>query len=272
MTKKDTSLEVKKIGGIELPDFMKDEEILGTDALAEFVVPPRIKVVQKNSEDELLAYFKPGTVILTPANSVIAEYAKDDAETSSFNFVPLYFYVEWATQNPIALKGQEPMFRYRTTDPSDPIVAKARNKDLREEIIPGTDYKMRHVEIMNYIVMLVDHELEGTPASLSFSKGEWFAGSKFAGLIKMRKAPLFGCAFTANICVHKNNNGQSWFGIDISNPSNRTPFVEKEQYGLFKSLHLEFEDHHKNSRLKTDLSDDTKNDDPAETSAVSDEF
>ncbi len=270
--KKDTSLEVKNVHGIELPDFMQNEEVLGLENINEFVVPPRLKIVQKQSDDKLLELYKPGDVLLTPSNVTVALL---DPETKSctFNFVPLFMYPEWATWNPIALKGQEPAIRYRTTDPTDLIVAKAKSKELREEPIPGrTDgLKMRHVEHLNFIIMLIDHEFEGTPALVSFSRGEWGSGSKLCSLIKMRKAPLYGCVFTANIAFRPGSGKGTWYGIDSSNPADRVPWVTGEQYKIFKELHLEFEDHHKNSRLKASLEDEPTAVDPAAVIA-SEEF
>jgi len=271
--KKDTSLDVKRVSGIELPAYMQDEEILGLANVAEFVIPPRLKIVQKQSDDKLLEIYKPGDVLLTPSNTTVA-LLDPETKTCSFNFVPLFMYPEWATWNPIALKGQEPAIRYRTTDPTDPIVAKARNKILREELIPGRDdgLKMRHVEHLNFIIMLVDHEHEGTPALMSFSKGEWTSGSKLCSLIKMRtKAAIYGCVFTAHIAFRPGSGKGTWYGIDAANPSDRVAWVTEEQYDVFKKLHIEFEDHHKNSRLKAALEDESNDVDPAAVIA-SEEF
>jgi len=273
MAKKDTSLEVKNVGGIELPDFMKDKEITGLDHLKEFVIPPRLKIVQKQSDDSLLELYKPGTVILTPSNSMVAKFDKE-GKTGVFHFVPVFFYPEWATWNPILLKGQEPAIRYRTTDPTDPIVAKARNKTLREETIPEhPDMKMRHCEHLNFIIMLVNHEHAGTPILMSFSRGEWSTGSKFSSLITMRKASPFGCVFAAHIAFRPGSGKGTWYGLDIANPDPgvQSPWVSSEDdYNAYEALHKEFEDHHKNSRLKAALEDEPVEDDPAATPANED--
>lgn len=258
--KKDNSLEVRKVNGVQLPDWMRGEEHLGTENLQDFVIPPRIKIVQATSKD-LLETYRAGDVILTPTNTVILEPDRDDRGNldedgkRSFNFVPLFFFPEWATWNDIKLKGQEPAIRYRTTDPSDPIVAKARDKNLREEPIPGNEkFKMRHVEHLNYVVTLVDHPLSGQPMIFSFSRGEWFAGSNLASLLKMRRAPIFGCVFTAVLAFRRGNLGD-WYGLDITNPSDRTPWTDESAYGGFKQLHEEFKEHYKNQVLKATLDD-----------------
>ena len=264
MAKKDHSLDVTKVNPLAVPEFMRGDETKGTEALAEFVIPPRIKVVQKQSRQELLDLFGPGDVILAPSNVPILELTRlpkggiDTEGPMSFNIVPLFFYPEWATWNPIELRGQESAIRYRTTDPTDPIVSKARNANLREEPHPDDgQLKIRHVEHLNYIVMLVGSALEGTPALLSFAKGEWQAGSNFASLIKMRKAPLFGCVFTATVALRPGKLGQ-WYGLDISNPSDVKPWVDPEQYAAFNELHDEFTEHARKMRLKADLVDDNE--------------
>jgi len=277
MAKKDTSLDVRKIAGIEMPDFMRDQEIKGTDALDEFIIPPRIKVVQSQST-KLLETFKAGDVILTPTNTIILEPERDDRDKlveggkRTFNFVPLFFYPEWATWHDIKLKGQVPAIKYRTTDPTDPIVAKSRNSDLREEDDPEhPKMKLRHVEHFNYIVSLIDHELEGQPALLSFSRGEWKSGSNFASLIKMRRASIFGCIFTA-VVGFRNGKLGDWYGLDIVNPSTRSPWVtDKEQYAEFESVHETFKDHYASSKLKAALEDEDIGPDEAAT-AASEEF
>jgi len=276
MAKKDTSLEVKKVAGVELPAFMQNEEIMGVESLGEFVIPPRIKIIQKQASDELLATYKPGDIILTPTNMTVLDIKKDNGKTivcpeNSFNIVPLFFYPEWATWNDYKLKGQEPPIRYRTTDPTDPIVAKSRDASLREEDDPDHQgMKIKHLEHLNYIVMIVDHPLEGTPVLLSFSGGEWSQGSKLASLIKMRKASLFGCVFTLN-AEHRVGKVADWEGLTPANPANRTPWVDEDKYELYKSLHEEFKSLHKESRLKASLEDETVDADSAATNAAAEE-
>ena len=132
MVKKDVSKEITKVSPNlpVVPDFMAQEEVLGLDALKQYVVPPFIKIIQKQAGDELLEHFGSGDVILSPANAMIAEMPRankgrplDDA-TTSFKIVPVLFYPEWLTWNPIELKAAEQSILYRTLDPNDPIVAK----------------------------------------------------------------------------------------------------------------------------------------------------
>ena len=263
MGKKDISKDIVKVEGVpQLPAYMQSDGVAGLEDLAQFVIPPRIKIVQKQARQELLDLFAPGDVILSPANAVIIEQIRDNKgrikedSVAQFNIVPLFFYAEWATLNPIELRGSESMIRYRTTDPTDPIVQKARNENLREEPHPeDVKLSIRHVEFLNFIVQLVDHPLEGTPALLSFAKGEWIAGSNWASLIKMRNAPLYGSVFTATVALRPGKFGE-WYGLNMTNPYTRVPWVSEEEYAKFKALHEEFVEHHRVSRLKANLEED----------------
>jgi hypothetical protein len=272
--KQDISTDITKVNP-QLPDFMQGEKVLGTESLTEYVVPPRIKVVQKQASEQLLDVFAPGDVILTPTQSVVVQLERDakgrpvEDQDASFFVVPLFFYPEWATWNPIALKGQEPAIRYRTLDPTDPIVHKSRNKDLRYDNHPDrADLKVRHVEHLNFVVMLIDHPLAGTPVVVSFSRGEHWVGNNFASLIKMRNAPLFGCVFTLTPKFRPGQLGD-WWGLDVANPESRSPWVDdKDIYEKCKALHLEFAEYHKSSRLRTNLDDDGVTEDAMATNEM----
>jgi len=278
MAKKDVSQEITKVNPeFELPDFMNGEEQLGIENLKEFVVPPFIKIVQRNASEELLKSFSGGDVILSPTNAIVAEMPRDnkgreiEGSITSFQFVPILFYPEWISWNPIEMKGQESSIRYRTVDANDPIVGKARNPKLRAEPHPNDSTGklfIRHVEHLNFIIQLRNHALSGEAAILSFARGEWKAGSKFAGLIKLRKAPLYGCVFEATVKLRHGKFGD-WYGFDVGNPAEK-PWVEKDEYELFKSIHLEFDKLHKDARIQAQY--DPAADGDAAATPATDEF
>lgn len=259
--KKDVSKAITKVNPnlptvAVVPEFMAEEEVLGLEVLKQFIVPPFIKIVQKQAGDELLQYFGAGDVILSPANAMIAEMPRDnkgrvvDGSRTSFRVVPVLFYPEWLTWNPIELKGAEPSIRYRTLDPNDPVVSKARAPALRSEPHPDhPELKIRHVEHLNFLVILYDHPLGSEPAILSFARGEWRSGSKFANLIRMRKAPIYGCVFEA-VVTHRVGQLGDWFGFDMCNPEEGSPWVKKEEYPTFKAIHEEFDKYNKEAKIR----------------------
>ena len=247
--KKDVSKEITKVDpAMALPKFMADEAVVGLEALQEFIVPPFIKIVQKQSGEELLQYFSAGDVILSPSNAMVAEMPRNskgrvvEGARSMFKIVPVLFYPEWLTWNPIELKGTEQAIAYRTMDPNDPVAAKARNAKLRKEPHPTRqEYSIRHVEHLNFLVILYKHALGPEPAVMSFSRSAWKYGSKFASLIKMRHASLFGCIFDVVLTQRQNDKGD-WWGFDVINPDDGSPWVEKDEYEVFKELHTKLDE------------------------------
>jgi len=276
MAKKDVSQGITRVTpNLAVPDYMRDEQVTGLESLKEFIVPPFIKMIQKSASDELLQSFSAGDVILSPANALIAELPRNDkgrvieGAKASFQIVPIFFYPEWITWNPIQLKGTEPSIIYRTVDPNDPIVAKSRSNTLRSEQHPTQpEYTIRHVEHLNFIVLLQAHELGAEPAVLSFSRGEWRSGTKFAALIRMRKAPIYGCVFEATVGLRHNPKGD-WYGLDMSNPNEGSPWVAQEDYAKLKELHESFVGFHKEQKLQAQY-DVTPEEDDAATEATND--
>ena len=239
------------------PKFMLDDQQMGTEEVTRYVIVPRVKVIQKQASAELLSRFNPGDVIISPVNALVAQTVMRDGVMGEFAFVPLYFFAEYCVWNPIELKGMEPAIIERTTDVDSPIAAKALHANLREEPHPThPQYKVRYVEHLNYVVQIIDHaEMTGEVAVLSFARGEHRAGRQLAGLVKMRRAPLFGCKFIARVSHRPGTGKGDWFGLDVDNHVD--PWVDDEdEYARLKALHEEFKRLHEANRLRPDLSDE----------------
>lgn len=245
MAKREPTVIQKITPNLQLPEHLRGRAVVGTELLKQFVIVPRLKVVQKQADMTLLEKFRVGDVILSPTQTMIAEMMTTESRAPekrgpAFSFTPLFFYPDWATWNPIELRGQEPAIAYRTNNPKDPIVAKSRDAQLRMEPMLGADGQpmkkqgkeltRRHVEHLNYIVVLHDHEYR-EPLIMSFARGEHFAGSNFAGLIRMRNASLFYCNFEARATWRPGKGQGDWYGLDIGNPTvdGVSPWVSDEQ-------------------------------------------
>ncbi len=259
MAKKTTAVtKVKPNDALAVPDYMADDRS-GTEELAQYVVPPRIKIVQKQSDNELLDLFGEGTVICSPQNIVVAEMGTntqgrpvvDDAKP--FFFVPVFFFTEYCTWNPLEMKGQLPAIRERSFDPDSDIAKKARNADTRMETCSENDkYQIRHVEHLNFVVVIVDDEaLSETPMILTFARGEHGSGRNLAGLVRMRKAPLYGCVFEATVAARSNQMGE-WYGLNVTNPATRSGWVEQEQFDALQAVHEEFKKLHHDMLVRPD--------------------
>jgi hypothetical protein len=275
MAKRD---EIQKIQGAALarPSFIQVPEsgtAPGTELLKDYVIVPRAKIVQKQSSAILQSQFKPGDLIISPINLGIARINVVPGQVASAGpptlFVPLFFFPDWKTWNPIGLQN-EPAIAYSTNDPTDPIVAKSRSKDLRMEQMLGSDNKpmldamkkpmmRRHVEHLNFICMPVDHELT-EPFVMSFSRSGHFDGAKFSGLIRQRRAALYACVFSMRTTI-RSKNGNDWYGLEVSNPPQegegaRSQWIEDEkEFRAYEELYQGFKKKHGTHGLKADMTD-----------------
>lgn len=246
------------------PDFMREAESHGLDLLKKYIVPPRLKIVQKQAGEPFSTNFNTGDCVLVPQLTLISPVVMNDKGKPSpngtpFHIVPIFFYPEWCLWNPIEMKGTQHAIRARSQDPRSDLALKAQRQDTWFEQFaenpPGKP--SRYVEHLNFIVTLVgDHPLEGTPFVISFAKGEHRSGSNFAAIIQMRKAPMWGCQFAAKTTHRPNNPKGDWYGLDITNPdpeSGVTPFLtSKELYDQFTALHNNFKESHAKGIIQTD--------------------
>lgn len=241
----------------QVPDFMRQHD-MGVEDLSQFIIPPRVKLVQKQSGAPFEDLFSPGDVVVVPQMLKVA--GTQDKAGEPFHFIPLFFYPEWALWNPLELRGQQPAIRQRTTDPRSPMVAKCRDSSLWLEPCPEMpDKNCRYVEHLNFIIMLLgDHQAAGIPIVMSFARAEHRSGSNFAALIKMRRAPLYGCHFEARAAYRSNNKGQ-WYGLDITNPaadSGVLPFVQDQAtFETLKAHYEELKKAHAESKIRVDYED-----------------
>lgn len=261
MAKKDI-VKVEAPGLPAMPSYMQGDAGAGTEEMQGYVTVPRLKIVQKQASSELLAQFGVGDVIITPVNVVAAEWRRDakgrplEDGAPHLLVVPVYFYPEWATWNPIALRGSVPAVAYRTTDPNDPVAHKSQNPGLRVEPFPDDpSLKLRHVEHLNFVLYIADGPVAGEVAVASFCRGAHVEGSKFSTLIRMRRAPIYGCAFDLTLAERTNQQGE-WLVFRANNPEGASPWTDKELYPRVKDLHENFRALHDSSKLRAAIDDD----------------
>jgi hypothetical protein len=256
----------------EVPAYMAPDVGAGTDELKGYVTVPRLKIIQKQAMAELLARFGVGDVILSPVNALVEEWQRDPkgrplpdgAPTISVRTV--YFYHEWATWNPIQLRGMEPAITYRTTNPGDPIVQKARNPNLRTEDHPREDgLKVRHVEHLNFVLLVEPGQhMSEEVAVVSFSRGSHIEGQKFSSLVRMRRAPIYGMRFDLSLEERKNSKGE-WLCFVARNPADGRPWVPEEDYQRMKKLHEDFAAMHASSKLRAAIDDEDNGEEATDT-------
>lgn len=246
--------EIQRIDpNLNLPEHLRDKEVKGMDVMKTIIRPPMLKIIMKQSKDELLDKFGKGALICMPAE---AEIAPNDVP---FTFTPLFMWKEWCTWAPIEAKGQIPAILDSSLDPTSVLAGKASHTSTREEKIEyeGSMYDVKHVEHLNFMVVIHDHPLGGpeTPMIMSFARAEYRTGSNLASLIQMRKTSPFNCVFEARVCKDPRGNDQgTWYGFDISNPSEdsgRTPWCSAEESALFEEMHDNLAEAHANKCLVT---------------------
>lgn len=232
----------------------------GSERLAQFIRPPYVKIVQKQSDDALLAAFSKGTTILSPANVVVAPPG------GSFYIVPLIQYPEYSVRAPIDMKGQVPYILDRTTDANHAIAVKARNKETWTE----KNYKfedkvikeVRNVESIVFIVMIMG-DFGMIPCIMTFERSEFKTGRTFATLLQMRNADAFGCVFKATVSdTPRSNEKGSWYGWDISNPGEGDAYPQwvedPELFETFRKMALEMEKNYQNDLIRVDYDADAE--------------
>ena len=125
---KPENVMVRDDGALKLMDFgiarvMDGDERMGTQLVQQKIKPPFLKIVQKQSGDELHAEFGIGSAILVPDRTLVLA---PDAE--AVRIVPLFFFIEYLKFSPLALKGVEPMIAERSLDPASHVAKRATTK------------------------------------------------------------------------------------------------------------------------------------------------
>jgi len=242
----------------QLPSFMKNEEPVGMEQLRTYMIPPRLKIVQKQASEELLAEFGIGDVIVSPMNHLVSEMetsskGQPTGDSDGFNFIPIFFFPEWCVWNDYKLRGSAPTILERSLDPMSEVALCAKNPSTRIKQHPDSkDLKIRYVEHLNFIIHIPG--LDDYPI-MSFAKGGHSRGSSFCALARQRKAPLFGCVFHARQ-KQLTNEGGSWWVLDIQNPEDSQWVEDKEKFAEFKKMHEECKKAHVNSLITPSYDDD----------------
>ena len=248
----------------QLPDYLSvPKGEMGTEEMSQYIIPPRVKLIQPTTKGAYREKFSEGDMVLTPQMIKITGLEFDDNKkralgySSEVIFTPLFFFVEWCCWNPQEAK-ELPMIREQTFDPKHIIAAKAKDAKRRVEPCPEFPEKnIRFVEHLNFIVAFHGDGFNALPpAILSFSRSEHRSGTNFMTLLKMRNAPMYGCKFAMNVQFRENDQGV-WYGIDVKNPGEAVgPFVTAEQFAVTKKTYTELKEAHEARQLRVDYADD----------------
>jgi len=255
-------------GALAVPDFMSQHQVEGTDLLKQAVIPPRLKFVQPTSKSPFCDLFNPGDLVVVPMMQRVAEYDKQEKKIALY-FATVFYWPEWVCWNPLDTRGQLKSVRERSLDPKSTVAIKARDESRRNsEVCPevpekdGKKLYLRYLEHLNFMIVPfnaggVETQFAGLPICLSFASGEWMKGSNLAGLITVRRAPIYGCQFQGVMRRRQNSKG-TWFGMDVDNPADESvgPWVSKESFEALQTVHREFKKAHEEKTLQVDYEDE----------------
>lgn len=243
------TMEMMKRPSDDLPAHLQSGELSKgmNESLNQYVTPPRVKVVQPLTKPPVSEHFAAGDVCLMPMMQLVSK------KQTEFSFVPLFFFAEFITTNPL---GSDTFIRDRSTDPKSVIAQKARDPQRREETIEG-GIKIRHTEVLNYIVSIVGHdELTGTPVTLSFARAEHKQGTNLASRIKLRNVPMCGTVWTAKSAQRSNPKG-TWWGIDVFQCQEENGLVQDPAiFDMFVNQHNELKKAYIEQRLIVEQDED----------------
>ena len=116
----------------DAPAFMQDDQMMGTEVVSKKIKPPYLKIIQKQSSDELVDEFGKGSAILAPDRILILT-----ADSDPVRIVPVFFFVEYLKMAPIVLKDVEPMIVERSFDPTSEVARRATDRRLWTEKHPN---------------------------------------------------------------------------------------------------------------------------------------
>jgi hypothetical protein len=237
-------------GNLAIPEYLMGNT--GLEAMQEYVRPPRLKIVQKQSDSALIEAFGIGSVVSMPEQRLLA---KSD---ESFLVTPLFFFPEFCTWNPYQMKGQLDAIRERTFDARSELAMKSRDKNRREEVCPESPkHFLKHKEHLNFICWVPDLD---AAAVLTFSGGEFGSGARFCAMVRGRKsggkqAPIFAGVYELFI-NQRDRKGNQWYGFDVMNPAEDVcPWITEQQVPVFSQLYQEFAEAHEARLIAVDYED-----------------
>lgn len=256
-----TETAIHKVEGVD-PNYLQKYVTKDTslDTLKEQRVVPRLKIIQATSDADLKKSFGEGTVIVRPGDAMICKF---EEEPASFDFVPLFFFVEWAKWADLKA-GSGPMILDRSHDPTSRLAINAKNFETRTELyagheqLPETERNYyRYVEHLRFIgVIYGDHPLVGTPITLSFERGEWTQGKNFISAVTLRRqsidgrpqpVPLWAQVWTFQPKFREPDASRKWYGFGFkpADPS----IIESTEAETMLALHQEFKNLFEQQRL-----------------------
>ena len=258
---------------LQVPDWMVvDKTDSGTELMGRYVSPPRLKIVQGSSKQDLKQEFGESAVVMAPENRlVVGPITKDSPinqatgkrEGGKIRCVPLFFFPEFLCTNPLGVPNLG-FIRERTQDPDSALARKCQGrKEGREFPCPEDPSKLcKYSESLNFIVAIWEPSDFIEPALVTFRAGSWIEGANWCKIIKMmdqRKIPIYGQVFEINVGP-RNKDQWDYYGFNVRSAlqPNGIPELVTDQpwFEHAKALHKDFKQNHADKVLQVAVDDD----------------
>lgn len=268
----------------QLPTFLQERRdqglaAKGTENLGQYFVPPRLKLVQDQTAEDIKALFGSGAAVVVPHNVPVVLWDSALGHSAPFTFIPLFSFTEFATVNPRNVNDANgnplPFIRERSNDIRSEIAIRARNfkdKSARFDVCPESkdpNKKIRYVEFLNFLCIIENvPDLQGMPVHFSFWSTGHADGRNLANLILARQGvDMFAQRFQATVTPRKNAEG-NWKGLTIQTPLNAPAFVQTEaEYKAYERKHEEIQKMYKERTMQMEYEGDESGENTIEVPA-----
>lgn len=263
------SQEITKIAGTNANFLAQYQDDTSLQAMEQFMIVPRLKIIQAMTATDLKTQFGEGSVIVRPGDTLVWKFPEDPP----FIFNPHFFYTEyceWSDRR----DNENPAIRRRTFDPTHEIARRSQDKNLRfkvyegdEKLDPQKQKKIRYVQHFVWLGQIYgDHALADTCVAMSMEKGEHTQGRNFISAIQMRRmevggegtptervrVPLWAQLWALKPALRESESNK-WFGFDFS-PPDRT-IILPEEADACRAGHLKLSKLHEENKIRVDHGD-----------------
>lgn len=232
----------------EAPDFMREHAGEGMEGMGQWRQTSRVKIVQAQSDDQLVEDFGMGTAIISPDNLTMAEYGQP------VRVIPLFHYSSFAQWRDNRDKDGMPVVE-EVYAQNHPIAERALNPSMREQPYEdGSNRKWRYVHHLNWVIEVQDGPARGCVAILSFDRGSYSTGRKFINYLERREqkgAPLYGNIVELAVEKRSNQNDERYYAFEFGTPSEGGQYVAgREEMERLRDAYLSIKDAYEQGGLR----------------------
>lgn len=213
-----------------LPDFLQGQAPVGLDVVKNTVTLGRVKVLQAQTDPDLVRQFGVGSVIIRPDNVLVAKFEQP------FVVIPLFRWDSWAKWSDANDKTQGAGLLAETFNANDEVAIKARNMATRVEPYPN-DPRMffKYRANINFAVKIDGGEASGIIAALTFSGGGYNVGVRLNNYLARRNVHIYANRIELQAGQRVNASKQTWTQLDFGTPSQ--PFIGKDRVHAMHEAH-----------------------------------